>query len=497
MTNTIPNFLPTAKSDEYLPSISIWTRLGGLFLVSFVGAAIMIAALTKYQQTVKASANVRPTGEVRIVQSAIAGTVKKISVEGNQVVQQGDVLAILDDTQLQTQTKQLQGNIQKYQLQLAQLEAQIQALNRQILTESERNQRIINSALAELERTQRDYQDRKVAVSSEWEEAQANIKIAEKELLQVKSDLNSIQANLASAEAGLEAAIIKRLRYEDIAKSGSISQNQLEEVQLAATQQAQVVEAQKASLESQKQVIQQKQQALNSAIARSRKADSSLSPSHAVIAIAEEKVATERANGKTNLARLQQEREGLIQRQIELKDQINNTEKEVQQVLRQIEKTVIRASATGTILQLDLRNPGQVVSSGGSIAQIAPSQTPLIIKARVAAADISKVFICDSPEVVNCQKGRVKMRFSAYPYPDYGIMKGAVRAITADAISSPNNMAIEPYYEVTIEPEKLYFQRDSQQYPIQAGMEVSADIIADSESVLTFILRKTRLITNL
>ncbi|MEA5513531.1 biotin/lipoyl-binding protein [Nodularia sp. UHCC 0506] len=497
MNNTVSNFLPTAKSDEYLPSIGIWTRLGGLFLVSFVGAAIIIAALTKYQQTVKASANVRPTGEVRIVQSALAGTVKKISVQENQVVQQGDILAILDDTQLQNQTSQLQGNIQKYQLQLAQLEAQVQALNRQIYTESERNRRIINSALAELERTQRDYQDRKVAVSSEWEEAQANIKIAEKELLQVKSDLKSIQANLASAEAGLEAAIIKRLRYENIAKSGSISQNQLEEVQLAATQQAQIVESQKATLESQKQVIQQRQQALNSAIARSKKADSSLHPSNAVIAIAEEKVATERANGKTNLARLQQERESLIQRQIELQDQINNTGKEVQQVLKQIEKTVIRASATGTILQLDLRNPGQVISSGGSIAQIAPSQTPLIIKARVAAADISKVFICDSPEVVNCQKGRVKMRFSTYPYPDYGIMRGAVRTVTADAISSQDNMTIEPYYEVTIEPEKLYFQRDSQQYPIQAGMEVSADIIAESESVLTFILRKTRLITSL
>ncbi|TVP62109.1 MAG: HlyD family efflux transporter periplasmic adaptor subunit [Nodularia sp. (in: Bacteria)] len=497
MTNTIPNFLPTAKSDEYLPSIGIWTRLGGLFLVSFVGAAIIIAALTKYQQTVKASANVRPTGEVRIVQAATAGTVKEISVQENQVVQQGDVLAILDDTQLQTQTSQLQGNIQKYQLQLAQLDAQIQTLNRQIATESERNQRIINSALAELERTQRDYQDRKVAVNSEWEEAQANIKIAENELLQVKSDSKSIQANLASAEAALKAAIIKRSRYEDIAKSGSISQNQLEEVQLAATQQAQLVESQKATLESQKQVIRQKEQALTSAIARSKKADSSLSPSNAVITIAEEKVATERANGETNLARLQQERESLIQRQIELQDQINNTKKEVQQVLKQVEKTVIRASATGTILHLDLRNPGQVVNSGGSIAQIAPSQTPLIIKARVAAADISKVFICDSPEVVNCQKGRVKMRLSAYPYPDYGVLQGAVRTITADTILPQNNMTIEPYYEVTIEPEKLYLQRDLQQFPIQAGMEVSADIIADSESILTFILRKTRLITNL
>ena len=97
MNNTIPNFLPTAKSDEYLPSINIWTRLGGLFLVGVFGAAVTISTFTKYQQTVKASANVRPTGEIRIVQSAIEGTVKKISVKENQLVKKGDVLIIIDD----------------------------------------------------------------------------------------------------------------------------------------------------------------------------------------------------------------------------------------------------------------------------------------------------------------------------------------------------------------------------------------------------------------
>jgi multidrug resistance efflux pump len=283
------------------------------------------------------------------VQSAIEGTVKKISVKENQLVKKGDVLIILDDIQLQNQKNQLTGNIQQSQLQIRQLNAQIAALNRQIATETERNQRIVASAISEVQRTKRDYQDRKVAVSSEWQEAQANIKIAENELLQVKSELQSIQANLESVEAGLKAAIVKRLRYEDIAKSGSISQNQLEEVQLAATQQAQIVESQKAKLASQKQVIQQKQQALTSAIARSKKAASSLNPSNAVIFISEEKVATERANGKTNLARLQQEKESLIQGKIEIQNQINNTEKELQQLLTQIQKTVIRASATGTL----------------------------------------------------------------------------------------------------------------------------------------------------
>ena len=104
---------------------------------------------------------------------------------------------------------------------------------------------------------------------------------------------------------------------------------------------------------------------------------------------------------------------------------------------------------------------------------------------------------CNSQEVVNCQIGKVKMRFSAYPYPDYGILEGAVRSITADAILSQSNNTGESYFEVTIESEKLHLQRDLQKYPIQAGMEVVTEIIAKEESVLTFILRKTRLLTNL
>ena len=497
MNQPIPTFLPTAKSDEYLPSIGIFTRLGGWFLLGVVGAAVTISSFTKYQQTVKASAIVRPTGEVRIVQTSIEGTVKKIAVKENQVVKKGDILAILDDTQLQNNTQQLQGNMQKYQLQMEQLEAQIQALDRQITTETERYQRLVASALSELERIERDHQDNQITVNSEWKEAQANIKIAENELLKEKSILQSIQANLESAEVGLKAAMVKQLRYEDIAKSGSISQNQLEEVQLAATQQAQVVESQKAILASQKKVIQQKQESLKSAIARSQKSAAFLNPSSAVISIAEEKVATERANGKTNLARLQQEKESLVQRQIEIQDQINNTQKELKQVLTQIQKTVIRATATGNILKLDLRNPGQVVNSGSAIAQIAPSHTPLVIKGRVATADISKVFVCDAQAVVNCQKGKVKMRFSTYPYPDYGILTGAVRSITADAILPQDNITAAGYYEVTIEPEKLFLQKDSQRYPLQPGMEVIADIIAEEESVLRMILRKTRLLTKL
>lgn len=43
----------------------------------------------------------------------------------------------------------------------------------------------------------------------------------------------------------------------------------------------------------------------------------------------------------------------------------------------------------------------------------------------------------------------------------------------------------------------MYLEKQNQQYLIQPGMEVAADIISKEETVLTFILRKARLLTDL
>ncbi|MBD2003320.1 MULTISPECIES: hypothetical protein [Cyanophyceae] len=94
------------------------------------------------------------------------------------------------------------------------------------------------------------------------------------------------------------------------------------------------------------------------------------------------------------------------------------------------------------------------------------------------------------------------MRVSAYPYPDYGTLKGKVSAITPDATAPQSNEttisgAVLPFYEVTIQPLKTELNKGARQYTLQPGMEMTADIISREETVLTFILRKARLITDL
>jgi HlyD family secretion protein len=51
-------------------------------------------------------------------------------------------------------------------------------------------------------------------------------------------------------------------------------------------------------------------------------------------------------------------------------------------------------------------------------------------------------------------------------------------------------------YTVTIQPERSFLQASKQQCQIQAGMEGRADIISRQETVLQFILRKARLLSD-
>jgi len=437
------DFLPPVQDNEFLPPISRWTSLGGLFIVGSVGVAITLASVTKYNVTVKAPATVRPTGELRIVQAAAEGPIKTIKVKENQVVREGDAIATIDDSQLQTQKSQLQGNIQQNQLQLTQIAAQLNSLQTQRDSESRLMNRLIAAAQADLHRNQRDYRERQVTTQTEVQEAEAALELAKEELK----------------------------RYQQLASTGAIATLQIKE----------------------------KEQAFKAALARLERTKAALNPSAAPVTMAQERIAQEKARGESTLATLNKQRDELIQRQVEIQNQLNRDARELQQIESDLKKSVVKAPVAGIILKLNLRNSSQVVRPGESIAEIAPSNAPLVVKARVAAQDISKVQLCKEEKVSDCTQGKVQLRVSAYPYPDYGTLKAAVRAISPDAITPQTSGAdaAAPYYEVTIQPERPYLVKSERHYPMQAGMDVTADIISREETVLTFILRKARLLTDL
>jgi HlyD family secretion protein len=497
MLDKYSNSLHSFTSDELLPPISAWMTLGGIFLVSTCVSAVILAAFTPYKVTVKAPATFRPTGELRLVQSATQGIIKQIVVKENQPVEQGEILAIVDDYRLKTQENQLKSNLAQNQKQIYQIEAQILALKRQIAAEKDRREHAVISAQLELTESQRDYQERTITTQTYVREAEANLQQAQREFQKTQALLKSAQADLKSTEAALISVIARRNRYQPIAAQGALSQDQYEEAKIAVIQQEQALEAKKAIVEAQKQDIQRLSSAVAAAQAKLTGVSAALNPTNARIQIIKEKVVQEQATGDANLSRLNQELEQLIQRQLELQNQINRDHQELEQIKTEIAATIIRSPISGIVQHLNLRNIGQVVNTAEQIAQISPTDTTLIIKALVPTQDIAKVKIGQE----------VKIRISACPYPDYGTLLGIVKAISPDTLTTSlvnNNSGQENSfspqninYSVIIIPQQITLKFQTQICTLQSGMEGRADIITQEETALTFILRKARLLTNI
>ncbi len=569
LNEPIPEQLPTVEANEFLPHIGKWINIGGGFLLSIFVAGISLTSILKYKVTVKAPATIRPIGELRVVESAITGTVEKIGVKNNQVVTEGEIIAYVDDSRLQTQKSQLQNSIQQSQLQLSQIDAQLGEVDAQIAAQTNLINRTIIAAQAELGGTQRNHENEQIKAFAEMTQAEAALTLAKvqqdrlqrEKLLTVTVQEAETALNLArvqrdrlqreklltatvqeaeaaltlarvqrdrlqreklltatvqEAEAALTLARVQRDRLQPIVAIGAISRNLYEEKEQAVIsakaqleqakanaknlleEKYQAVISAEAKLEqakaNAKNLLDEKDQALTIAQTNLQKAQTAINPSNATVTVASERIKQERARGEATLAALKKERETLLQQRLEFQKQLTSTGKDLQQVENDLNKAIVRAPIAGTVLQLKLRNPGQVVQPSEAIAQIAPLNAPVLIKAEVTAQNIDKVKVGQ----------KVQMQVSACPYPDYGTLKGTVKTVAPDALPTVKNptalntpQAATATYEVMIEPQTLHVGRGDRQCHLKSGMEGRADIISREETVLQFILRKAKLITEI
>ena len=484
--------LASVDENDFMPAVSLWTRLGGMFLVGSVGIAIALAAFTPYRVTVKANSTIRPNDKIKLVQAETSGTIVSLQAKENQTIQKGDAIATIDNSALETEVNLLQNQIQQGKLQQQQLFAQTSAVERQIIAEQERINDEIAEAELELNRTRRDHRDRLITTSAEVEEAQANYGLAQAELAQAQAELQSAQATLESQKAAMKSAKSKSYRYQAIAASGALSQDLLDEAALDYQQLEQQVQAQKATVQRHHSAIARQQQAIEAAKARVNNMGAALNPSNAEVEIARKRISQFQASGKVTIATLNREQEALKQQAIEIQKQLERHQKQLHQALIERDRTVIKAPTSGTLFQLNLRNSGQNVQAGTEIARIASENTSLWAKAYVNPQDISQVTVGQPAQV----------RISACPYPDYGVLKGTVTQVSPDAISVQENTPgnennAQGLYEVTIEPESSILQQGNARCVLQLGMEGRADILAQEETVLRFLLRKARLIVDL
>lgn len=444
-----PLSAPEFSSTDLLPAVSHWMRWGGLAIASSTILAIGLAAVTPYSVTVRADVMVRPVGESKQVEATTSGTVVDITATENQQVQAGDIIARLDDSRLQTRQQQLRTQLEQGKRQQQQIDAQIQTLQQRLQIERDRIRPALRSGQAELRQAHRTHQEQSMTATTS--------------LTEVEADLRAEQAHLAAAQLNVK-------RYQGLSAQGAVAHIQVEEAQLSVRQRQEAIAA-----------IQAKRQRLRAA----------LNPSPAVITIAQETIHQMQSGHEDAIATLTQEKEALVQQRVVLQQQYRQDQQDLRQADHERQQTQIVAPVAGTLFQLQLRNAGQAVAVGDAIANIAPQDALPTVKARVTSTEISRL-----------QVGQIaQLRITSCPYTDYGTLKAVVKHIAPDVTASqfPNGSSTTALpqtagYELTLKPEEFAVAQGDRHCQLQAGMVGTADITTEEESVLTFVLRKVRLL---
>jgi len=141
---------------------------------------------------------------------------------------------------------------------------------------------------------------------------------------------------------------------------------------------------------------------------------------------------------------------------------------------------VIRADQAGTVSELYFRNGGEYIRESDLLCTIVPSGSPLHMEITVANRDIG--FVEDDLDI--------KYKFDAFPFTDYGTIKGSVAAISPSAVEDRVQGFV---YRVQGALQQKYFEIKDKQYPIKAGMTATAELVTERKTILSILFKKVRM----
>ena len=175
------------------------------------------------------------------------------------------------------------------------------------------------------------------------------------------------------------------------------------------------------------------------------------------------------------LSRQQEHRKEVETQLAEVSREVLSDNEKLYSVANDLERTEIKAPASGQVVGLAVQTVGGVVQPGQKLMDIVPKGAPLLLEAHVAPHLIDRVH-ADLP---------VDVRFSSFANSPQLVVNGKVVSISADLLTEPQTNV--PYYlaRVQVTPDGL--QRLGQRQ-LQAGMPVEVIFKTGERSMLTYLL---------
>lgn len=441
-----------------LPPTASWTQY--LTQTILVGVVIGIgwSILARVDVVVNASGKLEPQSQSQAIQSRAGGVVTAVRVREGEAVKRGQLLMQLDKTPLHNQLQSL--SIQRRQL-IQEIAILRMAQQGQSIPVSARRQAGVSPELLNQVQTrlllvaqltgdptgldavqrqrfdlyQQQLRDRQAISRLQITNISSQIGQADAQAAQTQYQLQTEQELLANIEPLVDAGAIARvtLLQRKVGVSdlqSQLIQNDLQKRQLEIGQLQTRVETGKALNDSQ-QNLQQQLSALDTQF------DTTIKES---------------------------------QRQLL---EINARLKQVQLDLKNQD---LRAPADGIVFNLGPKLPGMVTQPGQTLLQVVPNES-LTARVQVANADIA-----------NIREGMpVDVRIDAYPFTEFGAIKGVVAKVSREAIKTTDQPAGAAVFPVEVRLDRQFLERQSQRLALTPGMSIATLIKVRQRAPISYV----------
>jgi adhesin transport system membrane fusion protein len=397
-----------------------------LSIVAFFLGAGFWASQAQLDEVTTGGGRVIPSSELQVVQNLEGGIIAGIQVNEGDVVEPGQVLMTIDDTQAASKYREDRSRVLSLTAQMARLEAEAAGEEPTFPDEvvAERPD-LVESEMAL-------YNARQAEVDASVQTLRAQASQRQQELVELQSKIEQLRGSLQLADQ--ELSILKPLVQQGI--ESKINQIRLE-------------------------------RQINDISGELSTTEKSIPRVRAALSEARRRIAERESQFKSEVAKdmvaVRGDLAAITERATSAADRVRRTE--------------IRSPVEGIVQQVMIKTIGGVVQPGQDLIHIVPVEDNLLVEAQIRPKDIA--FLRPGQEAV--------VKLTAYDFAIYGGLKGKLERISADTITNEEG---ESFYQIRVRTNRNYLlAKDGTTLPIIPGMVAEVDILTGKKSVLTYLLK--------
>ncbi|PHZ84026.1 HlyD family type I secretion periplasmic adaptor subunit [Paremcibacter congregatus] len=419
------DFLPAALEILEKPASPIGR--GMMFMVIlFFTLALIWSIFGRVDVVATGQGKITPLGDIKVIQPAELGVVRRILVGNGQAVMAGDSLLELDTTMSLADSDRARRELQVAQLSKVRFEAILSALETGesvfdtppgVTPKVARMQKLlVTSELDEYDASLETYRQQKV-------ERQAEAKVVAQEIGKLTETLPLLREQVEARAELLAKGLTPRFQYLEYQER---LVGQTRDLQI---QKDQLLKVEAAIIGADRQIRQRQQEFLK--------------------------------NTYGGLA--------------EAEDQIVALTAELTKTTKRQELQVLRAPVDGIVQQLGVHTIGGVVQAGDALMVLVPNDRTLMVEANILNKDIGFVTAGQQVEV----------KLEAFPFTKYGVIHGEVIHLAQNAVADENLGLI---YPARISLKTSTIRVRGKDINLSPGMSVTAEVKTGKRRLIEFLL---------